>query len=70
MGDIFPWLGRCWCQKHRSREERLERDLSDLSHINVQEGLEEEEKEEIKEGLADSEMERSPNLRNAVILID
>jgi hypothetical protein len=70
MGDIFPWLGRCWCHKHRSREERLERDLSDLSHINVQEGLEEEEKEEIKEGLADSEMERSPNLRNAVILID
>jgi hypothetical protein len=70
MGDIFPWLGRCWCHKHRSREERLERDSSDLSDINVQEGLDKEEKEGIKEVLADSEMERSPNLRNAIILID
>ena len=48
----------------------MERDSSDLSDINVQEGLEEEEKEGIYEGLADSEMERSPNLRNAIILID
>lgn len=69
MGDIFPWLG-CWCHKHRKREERLQRDLSELSDINLLEDLEEEEKEEGKDGWADRERVRSPNLRNAIILID
>ena len=70
MGDIFPWLGCCWGHKHRSREERLGKEQSDISVINAEEDLEEEKDEESKDGLALGERGRSPNLRNAIILID
>ena len=70
MGDIFPWLGCCWCHKHNSRDERLERWEAAAAGSNVHDGHEDEKSEESRDGLADREKDRFSNLRNAIIILD